>query len=215
LLLRPESLRILLLEAKGLTKLGNAGRQCGRRYRIERFLLRHFSTRDRRIDGQFCFSAAEALASFRAVANNPVYSFFATRGSFAPLFIRLALAVVFFFHALQKTFGWFGGRGWSDTIALYTSAENYGLPYLLAVFFLFAQLAVPIALLFGFLTRLAALAVILMISGLLLFVQEVTSFDAVELPIVLIAAGLSLLITGGGYFSMDRAISVNLLPEVG
>ena len=149
------------------------------------------------------------------MANNPVYSFFATRGSFAPLFIRLALAVIFFFHGLQKTFGWFGGRGWTDTIALYTSAENYGLPYLLAVFFLVAQLAVPIALLFGFLTRLAALAVILMISGLLIFVQEVTSFEAIELPIVLIAAGLSLLITGGGYFSLDRAISVNLLPEVG
>jgi putative oxidoreductase len=122
---------------------------------------------------------------------------------------------VFFFHGLQKTFGWFGGGGWTHTIALYTSAENYGLPYLLAALFLVTQLAVPIALLFGFLTRLAALAVILMISGLLLFVQEVTSFEAVELPIVLIAAGLSLLITGGGYFSMDRAISVNLLPEVG
>jgi hypothetical protein len=33
--------------------------------------------------------------------------------------------------------------------------------------------------------------------------------------LVLLAAGLSLLITGGGHFSLDRAISVNLLPQVG
>jgi putative oxidoreductase len=148
------------------------------------------------------------------VPNNPVYSFFATSGSFAPLFIRLALAAVFFYHGVQKTFGWFGGSGWNNTIGLWTSGD-YNVPYILAAFLLIAELAIFLALLFGFLTRLAAMAVILMMAGILIFVQTDTTFDSLEFPIVVIAAGLSLLITGGGYLSMDRAISVNLLPQVG
>ncbi len=122
---------------------------------------------------------------------------------------------MFFYHGVQKTFGWFGGPGWNSTIALWTSAENYNLPYVLVGFLLVAELAVCLALLFGLLTRLAALVVVLMTGGVLIFVHEGTTFEAVEFPILLIAAGLSLMITGGGYFSMDRAVSVNLLPHVG
>ena len=163
----------------------------------------------------FCFSPRTRLASVRAVSNNPVYSFFATPGSFAPFFLRLALAAVFFYHGLQKTLGWFGGPGWNSTTVLWTSADNYNLPYVLVAFLLVAELAVCLALLFGFLTRLAALAVVLIMGGVLIFVYEGSTFEAVEFPILLIAAGLSLMITGGGYFSLDRAISVNLLPHVG
>ena len=149
------------------------------------------------------------------MSNNPVYSFFATPGSFAPFFLRLALAAVSFYHGVQKTFGWFGGPGWNSTIALWTSAENYNLPYVVVALLLVTELAVCLALLFGFLTRLAALAVVLIMGGILIFVQEGSTFEAVEFPILLIAAGLSLMITGGGHFSVDRAISVNLLPQVG
>ena len=163
----------------------------------------------------FCFSPRTRLASVRGVSNNPVYSFFATPGSFAPFFLRLALAAVSFYHGVQKTFGWFGGPGWNSTIALWTSAENYNLPYVVVALLLVTELAVCLALLFGFLTRLAAFAVVLIVGGILIFVQEGSTFEAVEFPILLIAAGLSLMITGGGHFSVDRAISVNLLPQVG
>ncbi len=149
------------------------------------------------------------------MSNNPVYSFFATPGSFAPVFLRLALAAVSFYHGVQKTFGWFGGPGWNSTIALWTSAENYNLPFVVVALLLVTELAVCLALLFGFLTRLAALAVVFIIGGILIFVHEGSNFEAVEFPILLIAAGLSLMITGGGHFSVDRAISVNLLPQVG
>ena len=149
------------------------------------------------------------------MSNNPVYSFFATPGSFAPFFLRLALAAVSFYHGVQKTFGWFGGPGWNSTIALWTSPENYNLPYVVVALLLVTELAVCLALLFGFLTRLAALAVVLIMGGILIFVHEGSTFEAVEFPILLIAAGLSLMITGGGHFSVDRAISVNLLPQVG
>jgi putative oxidoreductase len=163
----------------------------------------------------FCFSPRTRLASVRGVSNNPVYSFFATPGSFAPFFLRLALAAVSFYHGVQKTFGWFGGPGWNSTIALWTSAENYNLPYVLVALLLVTELAVCLALLFGFLTRLAAFAVVFIMGGILIFVHGGSTFEAVEFPILLIAAGLSLMITGGGHFSVDRAISVNLLPQVG
>jgi putative oxidoreductase len=163
----------------------------------------------------FCFSPRTRLASVRGVSNNPVYSFFATPGSFAPFFLRLALAAVSFYHGVQKTFGWFGGPGWNSTIALWTSAENYNLPYFVVALLLVTELAVCLALLIGFLTRLAALAVVFIMGGILIFVHGGSTFEAVEFPILLIAAGLSLMITGGGYFSVDRAISVNLLPQVG
>jgi putative oxidoreductase len=149
------------------------------------------------------------------VSNNPVYSFFATPGSFAPFFLRLALAAIFFYHGGQKTFGWFGGEGWNSTMALWTSPDGYNLPYVVVGFLLIAELAVSLGLLFGFLTRLAALAVVLIMAVVLIFVHGGTTFEAVEFPLVLLAAGLSLVITGGGYFSLDRAISVNLLPNVG
>ena len=149
------------------------------------------------------------------MSNNPVYSFFATPGSFAPFFLRLALAAVSFYHGVQKTFGWFGGPGWNNTIALWTSAENYNLPYVVVALLLVTELAICLALLFGFLTRLAAFAVVFLMGGILIFVHGGSTFEAVEFPILLIAAGLSLMITGGGHFSVDRAISVNLLPQVG
>lgn len=122
---------------------------------------------------------------------------------------------MFFYHGVQKTFGWFGGPGWNNTIALWTSAENYNLPYVLVAFLLAAELAVCLALLLGFLTRLAAFAVVLIMAVALVLAYRGTTFEAVEFPIMLIAAGLSLMITGGGSFSVDRAISVNLLPQVG
>jgi putative oxidoreductase len=170
---------------------------------------------DKEGEPHFCFSVRMRLVSVRAVPNNPVYSFFATPASFAPFFLRVALAAVFFFHGAQKTLGWFGGPGWNKTLAVWTSVDNYSLPYLLAAFFLVSELAVCLALFFGFLTRLAALAVVATMAALLIFVQDVTAFESVEFPILLIAMGLSLMITGAGSFSMDRAISVNLLPQVG
>jgi Predicted membrane protein len=148
------------------------------------------------------------------VSNNPVYSFFATRGSFAPFFLRLALAAIFFYHGMQDVFGWFGGSGWNKTTTLWMSAEGYDLPYAVVVLLLVSEIAVCLALFFGLFTRLAALAVVTL-GSVLIFVHGGTTFDAFETQILLMATGLSLMITGGGYLSMDRAISVNLLPQVG
>lgn len=149
------------------------------------------------------------------MSNNPVYSLFATPGSFAPFFLRMALAAVFFYHGSQKAFGWFGGDGWQATIELWAQAPGAHLPYVVMSVVIVAEVAAAIGLFLGFLTRLAGLSVFLIMGGALFYIHGGTTFDAVEYPLVLMAAGVALAFIGGGHLSVDRLISSNLLPVVG
>lgn len=151
----------------------------------------------------------------RAVSNNPVYSLFATPATFAPLFLRLAVATIFFFHGAQKAFGWFGGEGWQASLETWSSPEGPGLPMAVTISLIVAELAIPFALVLGFLTRPAALLVVLIMGGELYYLSGGTTFEAVQLPLMILAAGLGLLFIGGGHLSVDRGISSNLLPYVG
>lgn len=149
------------------------------------------------------------------MSNNPVYSLFATPATFAPFFLRMALTAVFFYHGSQKAFGWFGGDGWEATMALWTGAAGVHLPYAVVALLIVAELVAAVGLFFGFLTRLAGLCVFVIMAGALFYIHGGTTFDAVEYPLVLMAAGISLFFIGGGHLSIDRAISSNLLPYVG
>ena len=146
---------------------------------------------------------------------NPVYAFFTTPRSLAPFFLRITLAVIFFYHGAQKAFGWFGGDGWSGTIALWSRSEGIHLPAFFVGLMIIAEVTVSLGLLFGFLTRLAAIVVVILMASSLMFVHGGTTFEAVEFPLVVMAVGISLLLTGGGCFSMDRRVSATLLPTVG
>lgn len=127
----------------------------------------------------------------------------------------MALAALFFYHGMQMTFGWFGGDGWIRTIEIWTQSDAVNLSYAMVAALLVIELAVAVSLFFGFLTRLAAFAVVLIMAGALFYARGGASFDAVELPLVTLASGLALMGLGGGRFSVDRAISANLLPAVG
>jgi putative oxidoreductase len=149
------------------------------------------------------------------VARNPVYSFFASKGSLAPLFLRLALTSIFVFHGCQKAFGWFGGEGWNTTIESMTDPANLGLPYVVAAAVIIVEPLVALSLFFGFLTRLAAFAVVVLMTGALFLVHAGSGFVDIQTPMLVLTSGLALLFFGGGYFSVDRAISLGLLPDVG
>jgi len=125
----------------------------------------------------------------------------------------MALSAVFFYHGSQKAFGWFGGDGWHETMALWTSAVN--LPYIVVVLLVVVELAVVAGLFFGFLTRLAGLGVFVIMADAMFYIHGGTTFEAVEYPLVLMAAAIALVFIGGGQLSIDRAISCNLLPYVG
>lgn len=149
------------------------------------------------------------------MSSNPVFLFFSTPASLGPFFLRLALAAIFFYHGSREVFGWFDGPGWHATISAWTEAEGLSLSYVAAVVVMVAKIVIAISLFFGCLTRVSAFVVAAFMSCSILFFQVVTGFESIELPGMILVAGLSLLCMGGGAFSIDRGISKNLLPTVG
>lgn len=165
----------------------------------------------------FCFPEANGLDSVRAVSSNPVYSFFATPGNPGPFLLRMAMATTFFYHGMQKAFGWFGGEGWIATIDAWTAADGLGIPYVVVAAIIVLELALALGLFLGFLTRLNGLAVAILMIGAIIYIHshDGTTFEKIEYPILFVSAGLALVFTGGGALSIDRGISSNLLPSVG
>jgi Predicted membrane protein len=149
------------------------------------------------------------------VSNNPVYLLFVTPRSLAPLFLRLAVATIFFYHGAQKAFGWFGGEGWQGTIEAWGAETGPGLPAAVTASLILAELLIPLSLVIGFLTRPAALGVVIIMVGELYYLSGSPAFQDLQLPLLLLANGLALFFIGAGRLSADRAISANLLPYVG
>ena len=146
---------------------------------------------------------------------NVVYRFFSTLDSLGPTLLRLLLAIVFFVHSGQKIFGLFGGAGWTATLAQWTSADGLHIPYPLAVCGIMAELVGAVGLLFGFLTRLAALGIFCTMSVAIVTVHLAAGFLApggFEYPLTLAIVALSLVFSGGGRFSIDKAVTRQLLP---
>jgi putative oxidoreductase len=146
------------------------------------------------------------------VSSNPIYAFFSTPKSFGPFILRMLLASVFVYHGGQKAFGWFGGMGWNGTM---TAFAGMGFSSGTTVFVMLTELLVSIAMLFGFLTRLAAFGVIAVMTGALYFVHAGQGIAACEYPFALLMVAVALVFVGAGRLSLDRAISSQLLPVVG
>lgn len=127
----------------------------------------------------------------------------------------MLLSVIFFYHGMQKMLGWFGGEGWHGTIALWAQPEFGQVPVVFAGSAILLEVLISISLFFGFFTRLAALGVVVIMSGALYYFYAGAGFADMEYPLVLLTIGVALFFIGGGSFSMDRGISGALLPSVG
>src|SRR5260221_56351 len=79
-----------------------------------------------------------------------------TNSSIAPTIIRLVLGVLFFVHGAQKMFGWWGGPGF---IATMHGFESQGIPVFFAFLAIVAEFFGGIGLVVGFLTRIAAFGI--------------------------------------------------------
>jgi putative oxidoreductase len=137
--------------------------------------------------------------------------FLATDSSRTALFQRVALGLVMLPHGLQKTIGWFGGSGLTDTMALFTSA--LGLPATIAGLVIAAESAGAVALLAGLATRLSALGIAAVMSGAVLFAHLPNGFfmnwsgqqggEGFEYHLLALALALPLVVNGGGAASVD------------
>ncbi len=146
---------------------------------------------------------------------NPVYRFFATSNSFAPVVLRLLLALVLAAHVGQRAFGWMDGSGWKAALAQLTAPAGLHLPYAVAALGLLAGIVAAVALFCGLFTRLAAClvlwAVILVIYSARWDQGFLLSNDF-QYPFTLAGVAVALMFGGGGRFSIDRAITRQLLP---
>jgi putative oxidoreductase len=128
-----------------------------------------------------------------------------------PLVIRLALGVIFFAHGAQKMLGWWGGAGFSGTVAAF--GKN-GMPAPVATLVIAAEFFGGMGVFFGCLTRLAAFGIAAVMAGAIYLVHFQNGFflnwanvpgkgHGFECNLGYLAMALSLILTGAGPVSID------------
>jgi putative oxidoreductase len=137
-----------------------------------------------------------------------------TYWSWSTLVIRVVLGVIFFAHGAQKVLGWFGGHGLKGTTQ---ALSSLGLPLPVAYLVCFFELFGGIGLIVGLLTRLAALAIAVVMVGAIVKVHWQNGFflnweltpgkgHGFEANLALLAMAVACLIAGGGAWSLDRLL---------
>lgn len=136
----------------------------------------------------------------------------ATSSSWATIPIRLALAAVFFAHGAGKVFGSFGGPGLNSFVNSGPAPFNFMRPaWLWWGAAAIAELLGSLLVFLGLLTRVGAFLIACTMLTAVIAVHWPNGFFAskngYEYPLTLLAMSLTLLISGGGMASIDRAVS--------
>lgn len=128
---------------------------------------------------------------------------------------RMALGITILPHGAQKLLGLFGGYGYSGTMGFLTTQA--GLPYIIALLVILIEFFGSLFLIFGFLTRIAAVGYIGLFLGVITTVHLQNGFfmnwngnqkgEGFEYFILLFGLTLIVLIAGGGKASMDAALT--------
>lgn len=126
-----------------------------------------------------------------------------TRAGWGVTLLRIVLGVIFFREGAAKLFGWFGGGGFSGTCAFFA---QLGIPFPELNTFLvgWTEFLGGIALLLGFLTRLAAIPIALTMVVAILTAHRDGGWSY---PLLIIATSAALLQTGSGLLSLDRILA--------
>jgi putative oxidoreductase len=142
----------------------------------------------------------------------------ATDPSWVPTLARIILGIIFFAHGSQKVFGWFGGPGLKQTLR--TLTQFVGLPSIVALLAVGAELVGGAALVLGFFGRISALgiavnmlAAILMVHGRFgLFMNWFgdRKGHGIEYHLLAIALAIVIIAKGSGAFSLDLLLSTRM-----
>lgn len=129
--------------------------------------------------------------------------------------LRLVMGVIFFAHGAQKTFGWFGGYGFSGTMGFFTHMMHIPVPF--AFLAICAEFLGGLGLILGALGRIAAFGIacnmvvaILMVHhhfGLFMNWSGQQKGEGFEYHLLAIAIAVVLMARGSGAFSVDRALT--------
>ena len=140
----------------------------------------------------------------------------ATDDASAPLVARVALGAILFPHGAQHALGWFGGYGFSGTLAWMTG--TLGFPAPLAALGIVTELIAPLLLIAGIAGRLAGgllffhmafAASIHLKNGFFMnwFGGLPTGEEGFEYHLLAMALALVVAIAGSGRYSLDRWLS--------
>jgi len=133
----------------------------------------------------------------------------ATDAGFAPLALRVPVGIIFIAHGAQKLFGWFGGYGLEGT-GKFMAKVGLEPGYLMALLAGGAEFFGGIALLIGLLVRPAsavlAFTMLVAIFGVHFSKGLFMSNGGYEFGLALLAASVSLALSGAGRLSVDAAI---------
>jgi putative oxidoreductase len=139
---------------------------------------------------------------------------FETSPSFAFVFLRVGLAITFFFHGTQQVLGWHGGRGFNGMLANWN--EKYGIPKPIGAAAMFIEFFGSFALLVGFLTRPFALGLAIFMAMAIqkahwehgfFLARRPEEGSGIEYCLALFLMAMALLIGGGGALSIDGLLS--------
>jgi len=133
------------------------------------------------------------------------------------LVLRLVIGLVFAAHGAQKAFGWWGGPGWAGWTGALRHMGIRPAP-LWALVSIAAELVGGLLLALGFLTPLAAAALIGQSLVIIFAVHWAKGFwnanGGWEFPIALAAGAVAIAATGPGAISIDAALGLALAEPV-
>lgn len=140
---------------------------------------------------------------------------FETQESWSLAVLRVFLGTVVFAHGAQKLFGLFGGFGFDGTMQFFT--ETMGLLWLIGFLVIILESFGAVALVMGITTRLIAISYIFIGIGIVLTTHLPNGFfmnwfnnqdgEGWEYFILWVGMAMALSISGGGKYSLDRAIA--------
>ena len=139
---------------------------------------------------------------------------FQTNKSNASTIIRIVLGLILFPHGAQKMLGWFGGYGFNGTMGFLT--DTAGLPWIIAFLVIAIEFFGSIALIVGFATRIVAVGIISLFTGIIATSHLQNGFfmnwygnlkgEGYEFHLLIIGMAIALLVSGAGKWSIDYAL---------
>jgi putative oxidoreductase len=141
---------------------------------------------------------------------------FATEPELSLFIIRVVLGIIFLAHGAQKVLGWYGGHGLKGTVGFMASM---GLPVPIAYLVCFIEFLGGLGLIVGFLARLAALGIAVVMVGAIVTVHWKEGFfinwelkpgkgHGIEANLAFLAMALAIVLDGAGGLSIDALISM-------
>ncbi|MEO8470893.1 MAG: DoxX family protein [Chryseolinea sp.] len=130
------------------------------------------------------------------------------------LILRLTAALIMLPHGLQKLLGVFGGFGYTKTMNYFTGTMK--LPWIVSFLVIIIECVAPVGLIAGFITRFWALLLLFVMMGAILTTAGRHGFfmnwnggqqgEGYEYHLLFIAICLSIIIIGGGRYSVDARL---------